>query len=95
MAKYTVLAVWTPEDDFVIAGVLEGDHTCVDGAYFRPLEGGYQRYATCVEAESPQEAERLAFKEATGQDSDEDPDVCADCNSAMRDDRCPHCDEGA
>ena len=67
MSTYTVIGLWI-DDELVIAGVVEGDVPVVDNG---PDAGdGYQRYAQPVEADSPDDAERVALELASGDDDD-------------------------
>jgi hypothetical protein len=63
LKTYTVIALYTPDDGFVVAGVVEGDHMMADAPYYEPRDGDYQRFAASVEATSAYEAERLVAEE--------------------------------
>lgn len=54
---YTVIGLVDDNCDLLVAGVIEGDHCIVDTQY---ESGGLSRYAACVEANSPDEAEEVA-----------------------------------
>ena len=65
---YTVIALSTEDGDFLVAGVLAGDHHCVDAEPSSLADAGttfyrFYRFATSVEASDPDEAEELAEKE--------------------------------
>jgi len=62
MPMYTVIALRDPDaGTLLIAGVIEGDHPCLDTTM---SSGGLERYATSVEAASPEAAEAVALDEA-------------------------------
>lgn len=55
---YTVVGLIDPDsDELLVAGVIPGEHDCVDSG---PLGDRFFRYAISVQASNPQEAERLA-----------------------------------
>lgn len=55
MTAYTVIGVWI-NDEFYVAGVAAGDIQMVDQD---PYIDGVSRFAESIEADSPEEAERL------------------------------------
>jgi len=63
MPKFTVIGVWDHEGqddtDLIVAGVVEGEVRVVDTQNNVGQYGVYTRYATFVEADSPEEAERI------------------------------------
>ena len=61
---YTVIGLWL-NDEPVVAGVIEGEHNCVD-------TGDGDRWATPVEADDPDKAEVAAVLEMEGGDEDDD-----------------------
>ena len=67
MQTYTVIGVWNHEGsddtDLIIAGVAEGEVVMVDSQDDVGEYGVYTRFATTVEAGSPEEAERLVLAE--------------------------------
>jgi hypothetical protein len=58
--NYTVIGLWLRQQP-VVAGVIEGEHNCVDSSGGDPYSDG--RWATSVEAKDPDEAEELAVEE--------------------------------
>ena len=56
MTTYSVIGLYI-DDEPVIAGVIEGEHPCVDS----DPGGEFQRWATTVEAGTPEEAETEAL----------------------------------
>ena len=62
MPSFTVFGLWI-DDEPVVAGVVEGDLNCVDND---PQFFTYQRWATSVEAATPDHAERLAVRDMKG-----------------------------
>ena len=63
--RYTVIGVWDHQGDddteLIIAGVVAGDVPLVDTG---GETTGYTRFATVVDADSPDEAEQLALTQA-------------------------------
>ncbi|MFF4777452.1 hypothetical protein ACFY05_31815 [Microtetraspora fusca] len=72
MTIYTVFALVDPDaDEFLVAGVIEGDHNCVDS---ESDSGDFQRYATTVEADSPDGAEAAAYEQYCEDNEDNEDD---------------------
>ncbi len=75
--RYTVIGLYSPESsDILVAGVAEGELTLVAT---RSTSWGYERVATEVEANSPDEAERVAlarFGSSLDPDQDTDAGAC-------------------
>lgn len=66
--RYTVIGVWNHEGqddtDLIVAGVIEGRCRVVDRQDDVGAFGVFTRFATSVEAESAEEAERIAIERA-------------------------------
>jgi hypothetical protein len=76
MTTYTVIGLII-HDRLVVAGVIEGAHNCIDSEP-GDVDGDGQRYATTVDADSPDEAAHVATL-----DIDEAPEsVLAEIRSA-------------
>lgn len=80
--QYTVIAlVEEASDDFIVAGVIAGEHKTVEAD---PERSPFYRFATTVEASSPDQAEALAEAEhrarfepdGESNEDDEDDDGC-------------------
>jgi hypothetical protein len=60
MATFTVIGLRDEDGDLTVAGVIRGEHNCVDTRWGA---AGASRWASSFEAESAEDAERLARKE--------------------------------
>lgn len=61
---YTVIGVYV-DNQPVVAGVIEGDHKCVDASFADQAAWPFERWADPIEANDPVEAERTALHDRT------------------------------
>jgi|ERR1035437_3451137 hypothetical protein len=84
--KFTVIAlVDLSENNFMVAGVVEGFVECVDNSEDFP-DPGMQRVAYQVEADNADLAMRKAFDLfPEGEDGEDDEETCSECGDTLED----------